>query len=56
MEELWRWGDEVVCGNHPWHTERERWPCARCEREFRAHCGLDILRHGEVLPRRSRRA
>lgn len=42
-EELDRWGDEVIGGKHPWHTERVRWPCAKCGTVFLAHCGLDIL-------------
>ena len=35
----------------PHHTERVEWPCARCGKVFRAHCGLDISpEHGPILP------
>lgn len=34
---------EAVRWQHPSHTERVAWPCYRCGKEFRAHCGLDIL-------------
>lgn len=29
--------------DHPSHRERVEWPCLKCGRVFRAHCGLDIL-------------
>ncbi len=48
-EELEKWGDEVVCGKHPWHTERVSWKCHKCGKEFRAHCGLDVLKHGTPI-------
>ena len=39
----------------PHHTERVEWPCAKCGKVFRAHCGLDISpEHGPVLPDSSR--
>lgn len=34
---------------HPSHTERISWCCQKCGKEFRAHCGLDVLsQHGEI--------
>lgn len=48
-EDWERWGNEVICGQHPWHTERVSWCCRLCGEEFRAHCGLDILQHGKVV-------
>ncbi len=48
-EELEKWGSEVVCGNHPWHTERISWTCCKCGKEFRRHCGLDVLKHGRCI-------
>lgn len=47
--ELDRWGDEVVCGRHPWHAERVSWTCRKCGKEFRAHCGLYVLHHGTPI-------
>lgn len=38
-----KWAEEVVLGNHPWHTHRVEWPCKKCGKIFYAHCGLDIL-------------
>lgn len=39
----------------PHHTQRVEWPCAKCGKVFRAHCGLDISpEHGPVLPDSSR--
>lgn len=29
--------------DHPSHRERVEWPCRKCGRVFRAHCGLEIL-------------
>lgn len=49
MAELHKWGEEVVCGKHPWHTERVTWSCHKCGKEFRAHCGLDVLQHGTPI-------
>lgn len=35
---------------HLSHTERVSWRCAKCNREFRAHCGLDVSpRHGPLV-------
>lgn len=49
-QEEWRhWGDQVIGGNHPWHTERVSWRCRKCGKEFRAHCGLDVLQHGTAV-------
>lgn len=49
MAELNKWGDEVICGKHPSHTERVSWSCHKCGKEFRAHCGLDVLKHGTPI-------
>lgn len=39
----------------PHNTQRVEWPCAKCGKVFRAHCGLDISpEHGPVLPDSSR--
>lgn len=36
--------------NHPSHTRRVVWPCAKCGRVFTAHCGLDISpAHGPIV-------
>ncbi len=35
---------------HPSHSERVSWRCHKCDKEFRAHCGLDVLRHGTPVP------
>ena len=34
----------------PAHTKRVSWPCAKCGEVFYAHCGLDILNHGKIMP------
>lgn len=35
---------------HESHTKRVVWPCAKCGKEFYAHCGLDILgTHGNII-------
>lgn len=36
--------------SHPSHSERVSWLCRKCGKEFRAHCGLDVLRHGILSP------
>jgi hypothetical protein len=33
---------------HPSVTERVEWPCVKCGKVFRAHCGLDVLSHGKI--------
>lgn len=34
----------------PSHTERVEWPCNKCGKPFRAHCGLDIApRKGKII-------
>jgi hypothetical protein len=36
---------------HPSHTQRIKWPCAKCGKVFYEHCGLDVLsKHGEIIP------
>lgn len=36
--------------NHPSHTRRVVWPCAKCGRVFTDHCGLDISpAHGPIV-------
>lgn len=34
--------------NEPAHSERVEWKCCKCGEIFRAHCGLDILKHGKI--------
>lgn len=34
----------------PAFTHGVSWPCVKCGRTFYAHCGLDILRHGKIMP------
>lgn len=34
---------------HPANSQRVSWPCAKCGKEFRAHCGLDILSRGKMI-------
>ena len=36
--------------NGPSFTKRVQWPCAKCGKVFFAHCGLDILSHGNIQP------
>ena len=37
---------------HDSYTKRVYWPCAKCEKMFYAHCGLDISpRHGPMIRR-----
>ncbi len=44
-----KWADEVICGNHPSHTQRVQWPCCKCGKVFFGHCGLDVLsKHGHI--------
>lgn len=34
--------------------DRVAWPCEKCRKEFRAHCGLDISpKHGPTFQRES---
>lgn len=36
---------------HPSHTQRIKWPCAKCGKVFYGNCGLDVLsKHGEIIP------
>lgn len=35
--------------SHPSFSERVSWTCRKCGKEFRAHCGLDILPHGTPI-------
>jgi hypothetical protein len=35
--------------SHPSHSERVSWKCSKCGKEFRAHCGLDVLHHGTPI-------
>lgn len=34
--------------SHPANSERVLWTCCKCKKEYRAHCGLDILSHGKI--------
>lgn len=34
---------------HPSFSERVSWRCHKCGKEFRAHCGLDVLQHGTPI-------
>lgn len=36
---------------HPSQAERVQWACCKCGKSFRAHCGLDILKHGTIAPK-----
>lgn len=41
---------------HPAFTHRVRWACAKCGKQFHAHCGLDIVggpKHKWVAYRRT---
>ena len=29
--------------------KRVAWPCSKCGTVFYAHCGLDMLKHGEIV-------
>jgi hypothetical protein len=29
--------------SHPANSERVTWACCKCGKEYRAHCGLDVL-------------
>ncbi len=37
---------------HPANSERVSWTCCKCGKEYRAHCGLDVLSRsrGTVRP------
>lgn len=35
--------------DHPFNTNRVLWPCRKCGKIFYAHCGLDILKHGQMF-------
>lgn len=41
---------DYYCGlsAHPANSERVKWACCKCGKEYRAHCGLDILNHGKI--------
>lgn len=45
-----KWHQSLYTG--PWYTERVEWPCCKCGKVFRAHCGLDISpEHGFIRAR-----
>lgn len=47
-----KWHQSLYTG--PWYTERVEWPCCKCGKVFRAHCGLDITpKHGFIIPRKT---
>lgn len=51
FDEHCKWHKSLYEG--PWYTERVEWPCCKCGKVFRAHCGLDISpKHGFIRPRR----
>jgi len=48
--------EDVALVNANVGDERVRWPCSRCGKVFRAHCGLDITPQHGFLFRRAGRA
>lgn len=44
--------EDLKMVNYDGAEDRVMWPCAKCGKEFRAHCGLDISpKHGPTFRR-----